>query len=389
MASDLARHVEQLLVARAEDVTKQWVDLLSRRLEETPDRVLPGDAILNHIPAVLRELAAYLGDGSRADLITRGVRTELGRLADLRRRQGSSLREILAEFELLSALVEDVVVDGVATFAGPASREDVARLVARAKDTIFVLGSETASRFRAWTARRRRERLRLLEGYTAMLSHELGNRLGAAETAVRLLIEKPSIDEERRLRLNGLILDSVHGALETVESVRAIFRGRDQGTDAEIRRLPLASILSDVVHQMRVPAEARGSRLTVAGPLGTDPVDAERLPLVVYNLLGNAIRHHDCHDGTGEVTVTVTEAPDALAFAVVDDGPGIPDEMLDRIFEPHHRGPAANDEGTGLGLAIAREAVEQMGGTIELPACVGRGCTVRFTIPRARVSPAP
>ena len=65
---------------------------------------------------------------------------------------------------------------------------------------------------------------------------------------------------------------------------------------------------------------------------------------------------------------------------VRDDGPGIPAELRDRVFEPMVR--SAQGDGAGLGLAIAREAVEQMGGTIAFEAAPERGTVFRFTIPR-------
>jgi signal transduction histidine kinase len=101
---------------------------------------------------------------------------------------------------------------------------------------------------------------------------------------------------------------------------------------------------------------------------------------VLYNLISNAVKHHDRHHGRGVVVTRVENGEDGkLTIVVADDGPGIATEFRDRIFEPHVRGATTKD-GVGLGLAIAREAVEQMGGSIELLPHDGRGATFRVTI---------
>ncbi len=378
MGTELAGHVGRQLAARASTITRQWIDLLVRHLGEARAQVLPGATLLNHVPAIIQDLARFVGDPQIADPLRPATQADLGRLADLRRRRGTTLEEILREFGMLSALVEDAIAEGIASFEGKAGRKEIVRLVGRAKDAVFVLGSEAASHYRAWVVRRRAERLRVLEGYSAMLSHELGNRLGAAETAVRVLMGQLEVPPERRQRLHDLILHSVRSGLETVEAVSTLFRARDEASGGGARTLPLDVVLGDAVHQLRVRAGARQIRLELVGPVPSQLVDAERFPLVLYNLVTNAVRHHDRPGG--RVRIAVEEEPHVLAIVVADDGPGIAEAMRGRIFEPRARG-ATEEEGAGLGLAIAREAAEQMGGAIELVPSTGRGSTFRLTIP--------
>ena len=389
MGSDLARHLEQRLADRAALVTEAWADVLTRRAEADPGAVLSARVVREHGPTLVRELARQLGTGAAEEPFGPAVRGLVGPLADAGRRQGASVDGLLAEFTILSRLIDAEILAAVAECDGPAAPDELARLVALAKDAVFVLAWETAGRYRAWAVRRRQERLRVLEGYTAMLSHELGNRLGAAETAVRLLMAEPVLTPERRRRLNELILNSVRNGIDTVQAVSALFRARDDAGRGERRRLPLDAVLSDAVHQLRVGAADRGIRLRLAGTVSSDPIDAERFPLVLYNLVSNAIRHHDRPGGRGEVAIAVVREPDRLVVSITDDGPGIAPELRDRIFEPQVRGNRT-EEGGGLGLAIAREAVEQMGGTIELAAGQGRGAVFRFTMPVAdRPEPRP
>ncbi|MEX2504529.1 MAG: PAS domain-containing sensor histidine kinase [Egicoccus sp.] len=105
--------------------------------------------------------------------------------------------------------------------------------------------------------------------------------------------------------------------------------------------------------------------------------DRQALERVLRNLLGNAVRHTP--EGT-RVTISARPAKGAVEIAVADDGPGIPPELLERVFQRFQRGAGG---GTGLGLSIARQLVELHDATLEVESEQGRGTTFRFSLPRA------
>ena len=100
---------------------------------------------------------------------------------------------------------------------------------------------------------------------------------------------------------------------------------------------------------------------------------------VVANLVDNALRHTPAG---GAVRITVTSHPPTLT--VDDDGPGVPPDERERIFERFARGASANETGTGLGLAISRQLVELMGGRIGVESAKGQGATFWFELPLVR-----
>jgi signal transduction histidine kinase len=378
MDGRLARHIAEHLRNEAVELTRKWIAILEERLDLPPERTLPGESILDHIPVVLRTIADYTENPGEEPLDSL-VRSDLGTLADLRRRQGFTPAEVLIEFGILSELVEDSIVSAVEDYDGDVDRRDLVRTVGKLKDAIFLLGTETAARFRLWRNRRHEERLRLIEAYTAMLSHELGNRLGAAETAISLIMEEgDTLSPERVASLHELILRSLKSGRETVQGVRSLFgRGERAATDS-VRMLPLGAVIRDAVHEMRIAAAERNIELELVEAATEEPIDAERFPLAFFNLVTNAIRHHDVPHGTGRVVVQVSEARNHWTVSVTDDGPGIPDSLRNRLFEPLTTSP--NGPGAGLGLAIARGAVEQMGGRIWFEPATGRGTRFQFTM---------
>ena len=114
--------------------------------------------------------------------------------------------------------------------------------------------------------------------------------------------------------------------------------------------------------------------------------DANRLDQVLANLVDNAIKYGRAQ---GRVTVGGKKLDDGrLEIFVQDDGPGIPAESLDRVFERFYRVDKARSRdqgGTGLGLSIVKHIVQAHGGEVRCESELGKGATFFFTLPAAQV----
>jgi signal transduction histidine kinase len=142
----------------------------------------------------------------------------------------------------------------------------------------------------------------------------------------------------------------------------------------------------DFMEDLRRDLPLLGERdYSLQGPShGVLEADPERLAQVLRNLVRNAISVTQPGD---TISITATAYDGRVEFAVADNGPGIPPDELDRIFDRFHRTDAARDRrrgGTGLGLAIARALVEAHNGRIWAESEPGAGATLRFDLPRFR-----
>lgn len=156
----------------------------------------------------------------------------------------------------------------------------------------------------------------------------------------------------------------------------------------DLEEFDLAPLLDEVAAEAEVMAAAagRGVRFSVdvEPPTARAVADRERLYQVVVNLLDNAARHGPAG---GKVHVFAQARADDVMIEVRDEGPGIPAEDRDRVFERFTRGERASGGGTGLGLAIARWVVDLHGGTIgvvvpgQLPPGEPEGCRIRVVLP--------
>jgi signal transduction histidine kinase len=133
----------------------------------------------------------------------------------------------------------------------------------------------------------------------------------------------------------------------------------------------------ELVRQIAEPLAADGSfRIDIAAAMPV--LIAARTPLeqVFSNLLVNAVKHHD--RGKGNIAVTVRDGGAYWEFAVSDDGPGIPAEFHDRVFQMFQTLKSRDrTEGSGLGMSIVKKLVEWQGGRVWIVSD-GRGAAVHF-----------
>jgi signal transduction histidine kinase len=124
-----------------------------------------------------------------------------------------------------------------------------------------------------------------------------------------------------------------------------------------------------------------GLTLDISAPkdIGAFTADERRLRQILFNLLANAVSFSP---PGAEITLRAERRADAVIFAVTDRGPGIPSEVLEKVFdwfESHSLG--SQHRGPGLGLSLVRSFVELHGGTVSITSVVGEGTTVTCTFP--------
>ena len=213
----------------------------------------------------------------------------------------------------------------------------------------------------------------------ANVSHELRTPISALQAVLENIVDGVATPDDRTLRT----------ALAQTERLGALVRDLLDLSRLEAGVMPLRRErfavkpwLDAVVREAQVGRNVQLSVRVTPDQL-TAVADPSRLHQVVANLLDNAVRHGP---DRSQITVSAAAAPAGeLALEVADEGPGIPADMRDKVFE-RFAGAASrdgdggrNDAGTGLGLAIARWVVDLHGGEIEI--VDGPGCRIRARIP--------
>ncbi len=210
---------------------------------------------------------------------------------------------------------------------------------------------------------RRQERLANLGQFAAMIGHELRNPMAVMQTSLYLL--------RRRLAREDARADSEQGAarhLMRIEEQLALCRTIVEDLLEMARNRPPQRESVEVVALVREVAEAvpRPPRVRVDLDTRAAPsrawVDPDKLRHLVNNLVLNAVQSAATGGNPGRVWVALRAEGDALVLEVADDGPGLPEELRDRLFEPLTSG---RPQGLGLGLALCHQVVQAHGGRIE------------------------
>jgi signal transduction histidine kinase len=142
----------------------------------------------------------------------------------------------------------------------------------------------------------------------------------------------------------------------------------------------LQAIMRPLVEQKRIDLQAR-----ISEGLPKVETDAGKLQQILYNFLSNAIKFSP-EDGAVIVSVERTrrDGTEAVRISVTDHGPGVPEDMQEKIFEKFRQVDASHTRrvgGTGLGLAICRELADLMGCTVGLVSASGKGSTFWVEVP--------
>jgi signal transduction histidine kinase len=215
-------------------------------------------------------------------------------------------------------------------------------------------------------------------GFTAAVSHELRTPL-ARLLALLDSASLPSADTEALLEQAKQEVESMAELVDDVLFLSELETGR---AVVGLGDVPVAPIVRDVVEAMRASAERHAQEIVTL--VAEDVVVAVRpriLRVLLENLMTNAIRY--AGDGA-RCTVSARNEGDAVLLSVADNGPGVPNDELARLFERFFRGDRARTtRGTGLGLAIVKHVVMQAGGEVEARRGPGGiGLEIRCTFPR-------
>ncbi len=147
----------------------------------------------------------------------------------------------------------------------------------------------------------------------------------------------------------------------------------------EFVRLMLSDAVESAVNAVNATASKRGIKFERDVPDSMILADSDQLAQILINLLGNAVKFSP---DNGTITIRGIEEPEAVEIRICDQGPGVPEELREHIFERFGQVKSAKSkEGTGLGLAICKALVEAHGGTLGVTAEMGVGSEFWFRIP--------
>ena len=216
----------------------------------------------------------------------------------------------------------------------------------------------------------------LRAGFTAAVSHELRTPLARLMS----LLETAALPGEDPEELIGRARSEVEQIGELIDDVLFLSELETGRQVVALALTPLQAIAEEVGASLAESADRADVALSVDVPEGIEiPLRPRMLRVVLENLVANSIRYA----GPGaRCRISAERRDGAVSLTVADDGQGVADDDLPRLFERFYRADRArSSRGTGLGLAIVKHVVTSAGGTVEATGSPGGGLTVRSRFP--------
>jgi signal transduction histidine kinase len=208
----------------------------------------------------------------------------------------------------------------------------------------------------------------------AVLAHEIRNPLAALRFQLHSL-RKNATDQQRV----AATADTIDGELQRIQQLVQDYLAHEKAQSMRVAPVELADAVKALQTLMGELLKQTGTRLTVwhAPQRVVVMCDPHALRQVLMNLVLNA---QQAMGYGGSITIRVDEADGYGTISVADTGPGIPDELKDRLFKPFI---TSRKEGSGIGLALVKRFVDNFGGSVSVQSEKGRGTTFELRLPLA------
>ncbi len=224
---------------------------------------------------------------------------------------------------------------------------------------------------------------RMKDEFVLTASHELRSPLTSVQGFAELLLLEREKLSPKQAETVEVILDNTRHLVRLLNDLLDLARSDAGRLTIRPEQTAATGLIEDAVRTMRAQLDARGQALDleIEPDLPQIEADRDRIRQVLVNLLTNANEY--CPQGAN-IGVKARRVGAEVEIDVIDDGPGIPEQQLEHIFERFSRGDAGETQrvgGTGLGLAISKSLIELHGGTIGAESTPGMGSTFRIRLP--------
>jgi signal transduction histidine kinase len=283
--------VSQLVLSERVPIAHAWLARLRQLLPVQPNEVFPSNNLLDHIPSLITEIAAYLRAPEEEEIAANPAVIDKAReLGILRHEQKASIHQVLREYEILGELLESFVVTETERLGLQPTAAEGFELFRRLTRSIRMLLRTTVETFIGQYTATIQERNERIRAFNRMASHELRSPLGTLTFAATLLnTDVVQSDSQRLTKVAMVVRSNVDRLSWLVANMQRLARLDDSPDLPSQQHVELSTIATEVVRQVDEMAAAKGVTIRVAPGLPAVLTDPARVELVLLNLVSNAI----------------------------------------------------------------------------------------------------
>lgn len=358
------------------------LEKLTERRRELQERVRESEQSVQAVFGAMLDGLVVVDDLRRVRLMNREFRRIFGIDEDI---SGGTLLELMRH-----ASVDRLVLEAIRNREAQRETIQLSRGAGEGREmevSAVPLGENSAQMegavvlFRDVTHVRQVEDMR--REFVANVSHELRTPLSIFRGYLETLLDDPHQPPGELLRILEIMERHSDRLNALVEDVLSLARLESPGAELKLSEVDLPELLHSIMRdwEKRFAAKQLKSHLNFPGNLPLLEADENRLQEVIYNLLDNAVKYS--RPG-GTVFLRAELEGERVRISVADQGVGIPEADLPRIFERFYRADKARSRelgGTGLGLSIVKHVVQLHGGTVEASSEPGKGTTISVLLP--------
>jgi two-component system, OmpR family, phosphate regulon sensor histidine kinase PhoR len=367
MPDESLHKVASLIRERRDELLADWRSQV-RQLPGAKD--LDAPTINDEVPQLLDSLAEELVRGSeQPDAQVKATSAEHGLL---RWQAGFDVTEIVAEYNILRCCVQELTERNGLILSGKAGRivntlfdEAVGRAV-KAFETIVTI-----------ELRHRHEE------HMAFVLHDLRTPLEAMSLATTLLVRalEPNVKSAAVDSALSVLRGNIDRMADRVRTILEGAKGFAGAFEPQFNLLNLRKQVEEIIRDLGPIADLSETTITNEVPTDVEVYSETRLlNQIIQNLISNALKFAP----EGNVIIRARREKDgSVPCQVIDNGSGIPPEVIDKVFDRFETVGPTERRGIGLGLAIVKEIIELHGGEIRVQSQLGKGTTFTFVLPGA------
>jgi two-component system phosphate regulon sensor histidine kinase PhoR len=358
------------------------LETLIDRQRELEERFREGEFSVQAVFGAMLDGLVVVDDQRRVRMMNREFRRAFGRE---NAEPGEPLLEVIRHASIDRLVMEAIRVreprrESIQMSRGPSEgREMEVSAVPLGENSAPIEGAVVL--FHDVTQLRQTEEIR--RDFVANVSHELRTPLSIFRGYLETLLDDPQQPPGELLRILEVMerhSDRLHAL---VEDVLSLARLESPAAELDLSEISLPEFLREILGdwQKRLEAKQLKSHLDVPVDLPTLEADESRLQEIIYNLLDNAVKYSQA---SGVITLRAAAEGDHVRISVSDEGIGIRENDLPRIFERFYRADKARSRelgGTGLGLSIVKHIAQLHGGTAQAQSEPGKGTTISVLLP--------